>query len=257
MLRVGFIGTGTIAAAMVQGIRASTLRSWPIILSPRNAQVAGDLAKTFPDVTVATCNQGVVDGSDLVILAIRPQVAEEVVSSLVLRPEQKVISLIAGLDHRQIAEWTGAGSVCRAIPLPFIAARRDATPVYPPDPDAVSFFGAIGQVLPVSNLRDFNTFAALSALMSSFFGIAEIASDWAAEQGMHSDQAKRYIGQLFGNLGDTLRNDPLAVEELRTGHSTRGGLNEQLFADFRANGGGAVLASGLDAVLRRVSAVAQ
>lgn len=254
MTRIGFIGTGTITAAMVRGIRASApLRDWPVLLSPRNAERAAHLAGAFAGVTVGQSNQDVADRSDLLILAVRPQIAQEVLTALALRADHRVISLIAGLDHGQIARWTGAGRVCRAIPLPFVAQGRDATPVYPPDPEAVALFEALGQALPVATQRDFDAFAALSALMASFFGIAEIASDWGARQGLAPDQARAYVGQLFGNLGEVLRQDPLAVERLRAEHATRGGLNEQLFAEFRSRGGAAALQSGLDGILRRVS----
>ena len=253
MATIGFIGTGTIAAAMVQGIRNSSMRAWPIILSPRNDRVSASLAAAFPDVTVASSNQDVADGSDLVILAVRPQVAEEVLSRLAFRPDHVVISLIAGLDHHQVANWTGAGTVCRAIPLPFIALGRDATPVFPPDPQVTAFFNALGQALPVTELADFNTFAALSAMMATFFGIAEIAGEWGATQGLDREQAQHYIAQLFGNLSQGLQERPLDSVSLRTEHSTKGGLNEQLFEDFCRNGGKSALTGGLDAILRRVA----
>lgn len=254
MTSIGFIGTGTITAAMVRGIRASDkLRDWPVLLSPRNAELAAQLAGAFAGVTVGQSNQDVADRSELLVLAVRPQIAQEVLTGLALRADHRVISLIAGLDHEQIARWTGAGRVCRAIPLPFVAQGRDATPVFPPDPEAVALFGALGQALPVATQRDFDAFAALSALMASFFGIAEIASDWGARQGLTPDQSRAYVGQLFGNLGEVLRQDPLAVERLRAEHATRGGLNEQLFAEFRSLGGEAALQAGLDGILRRVS----
>ena len=254
MTSIGFIGTGTITAAMVRGIRASAkLRDWPVLLSHRNAELAAQLAGAFAGVTVGQSNQDVADRSELLVLAVRPQIAQEVLTGLALRADHRVISLIAGLDHGQIARWTGAGRVCRAIPLPFVAQGRDATPVFPPDPEAVALFGALGQALPVATQRDFDAFAALSALMASFFGIAEIASDWGARQGLTPDQSRAYVGQLFGNLGEVLRQDPLAVERLRAEHATRGGLNEQLFAEFRSLGGEAALQAGLDGILRRVS----
>lgn len=250
---IGFIGTGTITEAMVRGLKASALRDRPVLLSPRNVETAARLARALPGVEVATSNQDVADRSDCLILAIRPQIAEGVLRELKLGPDHRVISLVAGLDHGTVADWTGAGAVCRAIPLPFIADGRDVTPVFPPDPQALSLFTALGGALPVNDLPEFNTLAALSALMGSFFGIAEIAADWGARQGLPADQARRYIGQLFGNLGDVLRADPQAVEGLREEHSTRGGLNEQAFAEFCERGGKAALSDALDAVLLRVT----
>jgi pyrroline-5-carboxylate reductase len=239
---IGFIGTGTITEAMVRGLNASALRDRPILLSPRNAETAERLARMFPGVEVATSNQEVADRSSCLILAVRPQIAEGGLRALKLGDEHRVISLVAGLDHGAVAAWTGAGAVCRAIPLPFIAEGRDVTPVFPPDPQALALFNALGRALPVVDLSAFNALAALSALMGSFFGIAQIAADWGARQGLPPEQARHYVGQLFGNLGDVLRADPQSMVRLREEHSTRGGLNERnhpieaacLTAGFRA-----------------------
>src|SRR5690606_16415790 len=152
----------TIAAAMVRGLKASGLRDRPVLLSPRNAAVAAGLAASLPAVTVAPDNQAVADGADLLVLAIRPQVAESVLRPLRLRPGRKVISLIAGLDHETIRGWTAGADMCRAIPLPFVADRSDAVPVYPPQPEALALFDALGEALAVTDRRQFDLYAALS-----------------------------------------------------------------------------------------------
>ncbi len=80
-MRLGFVGTGTIASAMVIGLRAAG-NTDPIILSPRNAEIAADLAGRFDNVQVASTNQAVLDASDLVVLAVRPQIASSVLPEL-------------------------------------------------------------------------------------------------------------------------------------------------------------------------------
>ena len=46
-----------------------------IVLSPRNSTKAAALQAKFPElITVASSNQAVVDTSDVVVLALRPQV---------------------------------------------------------------------------------------------------------------------------------------------------------------------------------------
>lgn len=249
---IGFVGTGTITAAIVEGLRSSRLSHVPALLSPRNDETARRLAAKFADVEIASGNQDVADRSDILVLAVRPQVAEEVLGALRLRPDKKVISLIAGLDHRTIAEWTGAATVCRAIPLPFVARGRGVTPVFPPEPVAVALFDALGGALAVEEKAAFDTFAALSALMGSYFGIAEIVSEWARQQGLPDAQARPYVAALFGNLGDIFRDQPMQIEQLRAEHSTRGGLNEQLFEDFGKHGGKDALCLALNTVLERV-----
>jgi pyrroline-5-carboxylate reductase len=45
-MTLGFVGTGTIAAAIVEGLCA-TPDAGPILVSPRNADTAADLAARF------------------------------------------------------------------------------------------------------------------------------------------------------------------------------------------------------------------
>lgn len=251
-MRLGFLGTGTITAHMVRGLKGSALADWPVLLSPRNAETAAALAASLPGVTVAADNQAVIDGSDLVILAVRPQVAEAVIRPLRFRTDLPLISLIAGLPIATIRDWTGAATVTRAIPLPFVESRRDAIPVFPPEPQAMALFGALGRALPVHDLQAFDAYATTSALMGTYFGLVEAALDWAGAQGLPQADARAYLSSLFGNLGEVLRESPASPTELRVGHSTRGGLNEQVHAEFVKAGGAAALRAGLDSVLARL-----
>ncbi|WP_200833874.1 NAD(P)-binding domain-containing protein [Tabrizicola flagellatus] len=141
-MRLGFIGTGNITAAMVEGLGGG------VVLSPRGAAMAADLARRFPDVTVAESNQAVVDQSDMVVLAIRPQVAEEVVRALRFRAGQKLLSLVAATPVEVIRGWIGLDlPVIRAIPLPFVADRRCVTPIIPPDVEVAALFDRLGQAV--------------------------------------------------------------------------------------------------------------
>src|SRR5262245_27633435 len=76
MMTLGFVGTGTIAAPIVDGL-CSVRPETPIVVSPRNAATAAALAARHGNVRVAKSNQEVLDTSDMVVLAVRPQVAEE------------------------------------------------------------------------------------------------------------------------------------------------------------------------------------
>jgi pyrroline-5-carboxylate reductase len=250
--RLGFIGTGTIAAAMVRGLKGSSLQDWPILLSPRSPDVARSLAREFSGVEVAADNQAVIDGVDMVILAVRPQVAESVLQGLQFREEQDVVSLIAATPASRITDWTGATRVCRAIPLPFVEDRRDVTPIFPPHPAAMQLFDVLGRALPVRDQADFDIYAALSALMETYFAVVGTAAGWASGQGLPERDARLYLSGLFQNLGIILNNSQRTLPELRADHSTPGGLNEQVASDFKTHGGTAALAQALSDVLLRV-----
>ena len=253
-MRLGFIGTGAITAHMLRGLKTSVLADWQVLLSPRNVEIAHDLATTLPGVAIAVDNQAVIDGSDLIVLAVRPQVAESVLRPLQFYPETPLISLIATLQIDTLRQWTGAQTICRAIPLPFVERHHDVTPVFPAIPQAMQLFNALGRALAVDDLAAFDAYGTASALMASYFGLVETAANWLSNQGISQPDADAYLRGLFANLGNSLAASPLSLDALRIGHSTQGGLNEQLHREFEAKGGSAALEAGLEAVLARIKA---
>ena len=246
-VRLGFIGTGNITAAMVEGLGGG------VVVSPRGAEVAARLAARFPDVTVAETNQAVVDHCDMVVLAIRPQVAEAVVRDLRFRAGQKVLSLVAATPVEVIREWVGLDlPVVRAVPLPFVADRRCVTPIMPPDAEVAALFDRLGQAVQCRTQDEFDLLAVGSALMGSYFGILETAQDWLVGEGLPPDAARSYLTMLFANLGRVAEGSPLGFAALRGEYSTRGGLNEQVFRVFGEAGGAEALRVALGTVLERV-----
>jgi pyrroline-5-carboxylate reductase len=108
--------------------------------------------------------------------------------------------------------------------------------------------------LPVKELAAFEIYSASSALMATYFGILETAEAWAMAQGLSQADARAYLSGLFSNLGDVLRDSTESLHDLRVAHSTRGGLNEQVFARFSEAGGDAALSKALSSVLDRIRA---
>ena len=101
-LRLGCVGVGTINSALVRGLCTSNGRPLQFLVGPRNAAKAAALAAEFPAlVRQAECNQAVLDGSDVVLLA-TPGGADslrEVCAELRFRSDHRVISLVAGASH--------------------------------------------------------------------------------------------------------------------------------------------------------------
>lgn len=252
MNSLGFVGTGVITAHMVRGLKASVLRDWPVVLSPRSAGTAQALAR-LPGVRVAADNQAVVDAAEVLVLAVRPQIAEEVLSGLSFHPDRPIISLMAGVSLEDLARWTAGRDICRAIPLPPVEVLRCVTPVYPPRPLAMQLFNALGQALPVHDLPAFDAYGTGSAVMATWFGLAETVAGWMQAHGIDEADAQTYVRGLFGNLGDTLRASDRPIEALRHDHATKGGLNEQTYEVFRAKGGSAAVIAGMDAVMARIT----
>lgn len=250
----GFIGTGIITEAIVTGALRAHASIRKITVSPRNADIAARLAQASPIIKVAPDNQSVVDESDVVFLAIRPQIAEEVIRSLRFSNGQRIVSLVATIQIGTLASWIDADvTIVRAIPLPFVADLQGVTAIYPPSREVAAFFAPLGAVLEAQTLEEFDLFGVASALMGSYFGIMETTARWFERQGMPYDSARAYLGPLFLSLSQAAGQEPeVPFMSLRSAFSTQGGLNEQMFEVFDRHGGTAALTQALDQVLARV-----
>jgi len=150
-----------------------------VLLSPRNEDIAASLAARYRDVRVAADNQAVLDDCDTVMLAVRPQLAQQVLSELQFRRGHHVISLIATLSREEIATLTApAERVTKALPMPMIAHRLGATIVCPPDPGVVALFGRLGKVIEVENSSEFDALSVATATYASYFKYLDTIHVW-------------------------------------------------------------------------------
>jgi len=254
-MRLGFIGTGTIAEAMVIGFLSSPAPDLEILLSPRNAEISARLAAKFPDqVTAAPSNQAVLDDCDLVVLAVRPQIARDVLAALIFRPDHHVLSVVATLSADDIGAMVlPATRVTRAAPLPFLAHGSGATVVTPPDPAVSTLFGRAGVVIEVEDDHAYAAMSTVTAIMASHFAMADSVATWLSREGVPPEKARRYVGQILSGLAGTAERAPdVNFARLAEAHATQGSFNEQLRAHLTDHGLFSAIASGLDALMRRM-----
>ena len=255
-MKLGFVGTGAITAAIVTGLNADADGRDTILVSPRNADIAAGLAMKFANVTVADSNQHVLDGSDVVVLAVRPQVADEVLPKLKFRSDHHVISLMAILPVPRVAALVApAGRVTRAVPIPIVADRCGPTAIYPPDPVAAELFNRLGTAIEATSADQFDAFCTATATMAPYFAFADEIASWLARHDVPAADARRYVATVFqglGNIAVAARDNSLAA--LAGEFATRGGLNEQVVAHLRKQGALHSLSEALDGVLQRIKA---
>lgn len=250
-MRYGFIGTGSITRAMVTGLSDGVEEPPAVVLSPRNAEVAAQLAARFRNVTVAASNADVVEGADVVVLAVRPPDAG-VLSGLPFRTAQPVISAMAGVPVAVLAELVApATRISRAIPLPESARRSGIVPIHPFDEAAVEFFSRLGGVVVTPTEAALDAHSAVSSLIAGHLDYLDAVSEWFSEQGVPPVDARRYVAAIFKETTAGLDGD-VPFTELADHHSTPGGLNEQVrnatSADIRR-----IVRGALSDVLERIS----
>ena len=252
---IGFIGTGAITEAMVTGLAGTDQAPSEIIVSARNEATSARLAANFVSVQVESSNQAIIDRADVLVLAIRPQVAEGVIKALTFRSGQRIISVIAATPLPLLHSWIEAEvKIVQAIPLPFVAQRIGVTAIYPPDPDVAALFNLLGRSVECDKKDDYDLLAVASALMSTYFGVLHSAGSWFGEQGLPDDKIKDYLSYLFSSLSRVaLASGSTSFHELSVEYATPGGLNEQVLRDFNQQGGAHALHVALDNILKRIT----
>jgi len=253
-LQCGFIGTGTIAAAVVRALCGAPGIKAKIILSPRNRQTAEQLAAEFSRVRVAQSNQAVIDASDVVFIALRRQIVQAELQALQFRTGQTLVSVVPTIARAQIAAWCRCpiDAVCRAVPLPFIAAHQGATPLFPANALLEKLLAQTGGVVVAHDEAQFDAFMLGGSMMGVYFRFARACADWLHGQGLDAAQASGYVAQLFANLARAAQQGGAAPDfvALQDEYSTAGGTNEMVAQGFAALGGVQALHQALNHALK-------
>lgn len=225
-MRVGFLGTGEITAAMVRGLKG---QGHQILVSPRNAATAATLAAQVPGVAIAP-NEQLVAQSDVVFLCLLARVAQEVLPTLPFRPGQTVISVMVDAPLATLRQLCApATDIAITIPLPPITTGGCPLPVYPASPALDALFGARNLILPQPSEAALNAHLGASALCSPILDQLLTATEWLTDHTGNPAAAEAYIAAMIrGYLPERAAAGDLA-EALKK-LSTEGGLNATLRA---------------------------
>jgi pyrroline-5-carboxylate reductase len=252
-MRLGFVGTGAITRAIVTGLVHAKAPFEHIYLSPRNTEIAAGLAELDSRISVCRTNQDVLDSSDVVCLAVVPQIAADVCNELRFVARQHVISFLAGVAISDLEQMVGpVGAIVRAIPLPAVAAGRGSTAICPPDEIASLLFSHVGAPVEVSDEGKFDALFAVTATMASFYAVLETQAAWLAKQGVDYESGRAYVAAYYDGLsyGATTGREPFSA--LVQSSMTAGGINEQVNDELSSNGTYSNYYAALDNVLKRI-----
>ncbi len=230
-VRVGVVGVGAIAVALVDGLlsgpRAGDL---VVTVSPRSADRSADLAARHAAVTVAADNQGVLDASDVVVVAVLPGQVAEVCAALRFRADHVVAGLAAGWPPSALAGHVApATAVCQLIPMPMVALRTGPIVVHPGLPQVLDLLDGCGDPVVLEHEADVVLLSALSASMSTFFELQTTLVDWADGAGLDRATAVHYVTALFHGLAtESVHDRDRGLAGATVEHETPGGLNEHV-----------------------------
>src|SRR5437764_6099458 len=117
--RWGFIGSGKMATALIQGMLRAGIAPVESICASDPLPVARSALQSEAGVAVFESNLPVVERSDVLVLAVKPQTMRRALHQLrpVVTPEHLVVSIAAGVTIASIDEGLGSsGRIVRVMP---------------------------------------------------------------------------------------------------------------------------------------------
>ncbi|SNR37964.1 NAD(P)-binding domain-containing protein [Puniceibacterium sediminis] len=226
MPRIGFVGTGHIAAPMARALARGGHR---VTVSERSATTAAELAAAGLGITVAT-NADVVADSDIVFLCLRPAVWADVIPSLPWRAGHQVISVMAGVPLADLAKGCAPASDL-AVTIPYGLIENGGCPLpVAGNPSALTaLFGAANPILPQKDEAALTDHFAASTMTTAALGLLETASHWLAGQTGDRDQAEVYVSNLVAGFLHNLDRDRAGrLSEARDALASPNTLNLQM-----------------------------
>lgn len=245
--KIGFIGGGNMAASLIGGLIADGTTPSLIRVAEPDAARGKSLQQQF-SIQLASDNQALVAESDVVVLAVKPQVLREVcqqVASTVQQRRPLIISIAAGLRVGDIDRWLGDGNaIVRTMPNTPALVQCGATGLYANGrvddtqrETAERIMRAVGLTQWVENEQLMDAVTALSGSGPAyFFLVIEALQQAGCKLGLSAESSRLLALQTaFGAARMALESSESSAE-LRRRVTSPGGTTERAIAILEQGG---------------------
>ncbi len=231
--KLGFIGGGNIAWAITSGAVKAGLYTGQEIIASDIARQRREMFANQLSAKATQDNSEVMQGAELVIMAVKPQRAKEVLAPLagMLSQNQLVISIMAGITTSSIEEVLGSEAVVvRVMPnlalsvgqgMTAVAAGANAGDQHVQA--ACRLFDACGKTVIVEEEQMHAVTAISGSGPAYFFYFAEALIAAGIEAGLSQEQAEMLAKQTCLGAGKTLAQRSEDPAELRRQVTSKGG----------------------------------
>lgn len=251
MSRIGLIGTGHIAAPIARFLAG---KGHEIMVTRRNETVS---AKLVADIGCTVGEpQEVVDASEVLILCLRPNVAQEVLRPLTFRAGQIVLSMMMEVTRDDLLTICApVDRVVQTIPLGFLESGGCPLAAFGDTEALAAFFGPENPVVPVTSEAALNAHFAICAFVPGVLDLMATSAAWLGDRTGDPAGSAFYTSQLLaGFLGAMAKagGDHLNVE--RDALATTGSISLQMTQALKSGGVHPVLQEALGAIEKRLNA---
>jgi len=259
---IGFIGGGNMASSLMKGLIASGHSPQQIWVSDVNQQTLQNLASTLK-VNISDNNDVVIKEVDVVVLAVKPQVLQEVAKTVAKSLQHKkslVVSIAAGINQRSLKQWLGNEiAIVRCMPntpalvLTGATALHANSSVSDEQKDlAENILRAVGISLWVEDEAELDAVTAVSGSGPAYYFLLMEAMEKAAQElGLNQQTARLLIQQTaLGAAKIALESDD-SPEQLRNRVTSPGGTTAKAINTFEQGNFSGLVSKALHAAKER------
>lgn len=259
--KIAFIGGGNMATSLIGGLIANGFNANDIHVADPNPDTLTRLNQEFNVVTYSD-NLNAIAGCDIVVLAVKPQQLQTVLTNLspAWHSEKLLISVAAGIRINDMARWlnTTNAAIVRVMPNTPSLVQAGAAALFAntlvsdqQQKLAEQILAAVGMAIWVDEESQMDAVTALSGSGPAYFFLVMEAMEFAAKELGLSEQVAQQLCQqtAFGAAKMALASDesPATLRERVTspGGTTERALHELEDGDLRGLFENALVAAAL------------
>ncbi|UQZ46580.1 pyrroline-5-carboxylate reductase [Bacillus sp. PK3-037] len=236
MKKIGFVGAGSMAEAMINGfLQSGITKPENIYITNRSNEERLNELKEMYGVRPCRDKSEFFTQTDIVVLAFKPKDAAESIDSIrSYMKDQLVISVLAGLTIETIQHYFGRKlAVIRVMPNTSAAIRKSATGFSvsaEASQDDITAATALLETIGDATLVEEQHLDAVTAIAGSgpayVYRYIEAMEKAAQKVGLDEETAKKLILQTMAGATDMLRQSGKQPAQLRREITSPGGTTE-------------------------------
>ncbi|MDA9009435.1 NAD(P)-binding domain-containing protein [Alphaproteobacteria bacterium] len=219
---LGIVGTGHLSGFVCEGLRKTNWNG-KLLVSAHNPSKAQVFQDKF-GAEILTDNQSVVEQCQAVFVAVRPMQVEAALSGLNWRPEQLLVSAMAGVKIDLLQRLAPPAVVVRTMPISSAALCASPTSYFPENEIVRDLLSLIGVAIAMGSEAEFEAASANGAAYGWYFALIDEIVQANVRAGLPKVHAKKVaIETLAAAAKVALASDESGADILKS-LATPGGV---------------------------------
>ncbi|WII70619.1 pyrroline-5-carboxylate reductase [Bdellovibrio sp. 22V] len=231
--KIGFLGAGNMAQAMIKGLLEGGIPSKNIFATNRSEGKLLKLAETFK-INPVSSNEVLIDTCDIIILAVKPQDLLQALEPVTRAFDENkvVISVAAGIRMEKLERFIQGARLSRVMPnTPSLIGRGVIGYLLNDDDDNAlestveDLFAPLGRVIKVSDEDQFEALMVSCSSGTGFvFEMMMYWQDWIEEHGFSQEEARLMTIETFVGASLLAAQAREGVEDLQARVTSKKGV---------------------------------